>query len=64
MTAIDDMKMTIQLKSCPFCGSDKVAVREKSWGQRYILCTGCDTEVHGHMDDDVESHWNRRYDEP
>lgn len=51
-----------ELKPCPFCGSDNIAIRGDNGV--YILCNVCHVELHDHQETNrhIEM-WNRRVEE-
>lgn len=65
-----DIQVNRQLKPCPFCGSDKIMVRDNSgyFGAKekeyYIVCRKCGTffgnkNVYGSRERTIRA-WNRR----
>ena len=61
-------KETIDLKPCPFCGSEKLVFADEDDGACCIRCTDCGAQVGHYMEymsdnEDIAGLWNRRADE-
>lgn len=56
---------TIDLKPCPFCGSNEAYVTQNCYGEYYVRCPNCGAVVWGKDDERPTKRqaidlWNRR----
>lgn len=57
----------MKLLTCPFCGRQPHTQTKNEWGDKtiYIVyCATCDISKRGYTQEEAETAWNTRYEDP